>query len=136
VPETKRRRQTAQLGRYILGEVHVRICLQDRIYRYRIRFRRPSVGTGYFLGRSFFTLTCAGIDGRREGCCDSRRNGRSLKGEELKEYAYPSEMNLDKALELSGSVPGVIAILPGVSGFAKKEPARVAGGAAVFEQEL
>lgn len=51
-------------------------------------------------------------------------------------YAHPSEMNRDKALELSGSVPGRIAIMPGVSGFAKKEPARVAGGAAVFEQEL
>jgi len=56
----------------------------------------------------------------------------ALKGEEVNEYASPSEMNLDKALDISGSVLGGIAVILGVLGFAKKESARVAGGAAVL----
>jgi len=56
----------------------------------------------------------------------------ALKGEEVKEYAPPTEMNLDKALDISGSVLGGAAIILGVLGFAKKESVRVAGGAAVL----
>lgn len=56
----------------------------------------------------------------------------ALKGEEVRDYAPPSEMNLDKALAVSGSVLGGIAVILGVLGFAKKESARVAGGAAVL----
>jgi len=56
----------------------------------------------------------------------------ALKGEEVIEYVAPSEMNLDKALDISGSVLGGIAVILGVLGFAKKESTRVAGGAAVL----
>jgi len=56
----------------------------------------------------------------------------ALKGEEVREYVPPSEMNLDKALDISGAALGGIAVILGVLGFAKKESSRVAGGAAVL----
>lgn len=56
----------------------------------------------------------------------------ALKGEDAREYAPPSEMNLDKVIDISGSVLGGIAVILGVLGFATKESPRVAGGAAVL----
>jgi hypothetical protein len=46
----------------------------------------------------------------------------ALKGEEYKEYEPPSKMNLDKALEIAGSVLGGIAFIPGVLGYANESP--------------
>lgn len=56
----------------------------------------------------------------------------ALKGKEVEQPAYRSKMDLDKALDITGAVLGGIAIILGVLGFAKKEPVRIAGGAAVL----
>ena len=56
----------------------------------------------------------------------------ALKGEDVKKYALPAEMDIDRALDISGAVLGGLAVILGVLGFAKKESARVAGGAAVL----
>jgi hypothetical protein len=56
----------------------------------------------------------------------------ALKGEDATDYAPPPEMNLDKALDVTGAVLGGLAVILGVLGFATKESGRVAGGAAVL----
>ena len=56
----------------------------------------------------------------------------ALKGQETDQKGYRSEMDVDRALDIIGAVLGGTAIVLGVLGYAKKEPLRVAGGAAVL----
>ncbi len=56
----------------------------------------------------------------------------ALKGEEKEKKTVMSEMNLDKVVQITTALLGGIAIILGVVGFAKKEPVRVASGAAIL----
>ena len=56
----------------------------------------------------------------------------ALKGEEPAAPVKPSSMDIDQIVGLATAVLGGLAIILGVFGFAKKEPLRVAGGAAVL----
>ena len=56
----------------------------------------------------------------------------ALKGKEIEDSSSRSPMTLDKAIGMAGAVLGGLAIILGVIGFARKEPLRVAGGAAVL----
>lgn len=56
----------------------------------------------------------------------------ALKGEEAKAPVKPSSMDTDQIVGLATAVLGGLAIILGVFGFSKKEPLRVAGGAAVL----
>jgi hypothetical protein len=55
-----------------------------------------------------------------------------LKGKEYQPEATPNQMDTDNLLNIFTGTLGGIAIILGVLGFAKKEPLRVAGGAAVL----
>ena len=54
----------------------------------------------------------------------------AMRGEEIEDATSESEFDLDKGLEILAAVLGGSAIILGVFGFAKGEPARAAGGAA------
>ena len=56
----------------------------------------------------------------------------ALKGEKVEKKVERSEIDIDNALDIAGAVMGGIAIILGVLGYARKEPLRVAGGAAVL----
>lgn len=56
----------------------------------------------------------------------------ALKGEDAKAPVKPSSMDIDQIVGLATAVLGGMAIILGVFGFAKKEPLRVAGGAAIL----
>jgi len=56
----------------------------------------------------------------------------ALKGEEPSAPIKRSSMDADQIIALATAVLGGLAIILGVFGFAKKEPLRVAGGAAVL----
>lgn len=56
----------------------------------------------------------------------------ALKGEEIEERAPERSFDIDRALMLSASVLGGIALILGVVGYAMGEPARAAGGAAIL----
>ena len=56
----------------------------------------------------------------------------ALKGEEIEERAPERTFDIDRALMLSASVLGGIALILGVVGYAMGEPARAAGGAAIL----
>jgi len=56
----------------------------------------------------------------------------ALKGEETVLPEREGAMNADKVLSIATATLGGLAIILGVVGFAKKEPMRVAGGAAVL----
>jgi len=56
----------------------------------------------------------------------------ALKGEKLKEEASATKIDLDRGLSIATGVMGGLAIIFGVLGFAKRESARVAGGAAIL----
>lgn len=56
----------------------------------------------------------------------------ALKGEEIKDEVAPRKIDLDQGLRVGASVLGGLAIILGVVSFAKKEPLRVGGGAAVL----
>jgi hypothetical protein len=56
----------------------------------------------------------------------------ALKGEASERIAAPSEMDLDKIVQISTALLGGVAVILGVLGFAKKEPLRAAGGAAIL----
>lgn len=56
----------------------------------------------------------------------------ALKGEEQQVPVRQSSMDTDKMVSLATAVLGGLAIILGVFGYAKKEPLRVAGGAAVL----
>jgi len=56
----------------------------------------------------------------------------ALKGEEQRAPIKRSSMDTDQIIALATAVLGGLAIILGVFGFAKKEPLRVAGGAAVL----
>jgi hypothetical protein len=56
----------------------------------------------------------------------------AMKGEKVEAEVATSKMDLDQVLNLAAAVLGGLAIILGVIGFAKREPLRVAGGAAVL----
>jgi len=56
----------------------------------------------------------------------------ALKGEEPETPVKRSSMDTDQILSLATAVLGGLAIILGVLGYARKEPLRVAGGAAVL----
>jgi hypothetical protein len=56
----------------------------------------------------------------------------ALKGEKAEEKVLPSDIDLDEALRIATGVLGGLAIVLGVVGFAKGEPLRVGGSAAVL----
>ena len=56
----------------------------------------------------------------------------ALKGEEFKDEVAARKIDLDQGLRIGASVLGGLAIILGVVSFAKKEPLRVGGGAAVL----
>jgi hypothetical protein len=56
----------------------------------------------------------------------------ALKGEDPAAPVEPSSMDIDQIVGLATAVLGGLAIILGVFGFARKEPLRVAGGAAVL----
>jgi hypothetical protein len=56
----------------------------------------------------------------------------ALKGEKPERKVLPSDIDLDKGLSIATGVLGGSAIILGVVGFAKGEPLRVGGGAAVL----
>ncbi len=56
----------------------------------------------------------------------------ALRGQEAPSSRSRLPMNADQALNIATAVLGGLAIILGVFGFAKKEPLRVAGGAAVL----
>ena len=56
----------------------------------------------------------------------------ALKGEEIEEEVSPRKIDLDQGLRLATSVLGGLAIILGVVSFARREPWRVGGGAAVL----
>ncbi len=56
----------------------------------------------------------------------------ALKGKPPASSTARTGMNLDQALELATAMLGGLAIILGVFGYARKEPLRVAGGAAVL----
>lgn len=58
----------------------------------------------------------------------------ALKGEEPVVPVQEKGMGADQIVSLATAVFGGLAIVLGVLGFAKKEPLRVAGGAAVLSQ--
>ena len=56
----------------------------------------------------------------------------ALKGEEFEEEVSRREIDLDQGLRIGASILGGLAIILGVVSFARKEPLRVGGGAAVL----
>ena len=56
----------------------------------------------------------------------------ALRGEEVEPVASESEFDIDSALNILVPVLGGLAVILGVTGYALKEPLRVAGGAAVL----
>lgn len=56
----------------------------------------------------------------------------ALKGEQQQAPVRQGNMDTDQMLRLSTAVLGGLAIILGVFGYAKKEPLRVAGGAAIL----
>ena len=56
----------------------------------------------------------------------------ALKGEEIEERAPERTFDIDRALMLSASVLGGIALILAIVGYAMGEPARAAGGAAIL----
>jgi hypothetical protein len=55
-----------------------------------------------------------------------------LKGEEIEEKVSPRNIDLDHAARIATSVLGGLAVILGVVSFAKREPLRVGGGAALL----
>lgn len=56
----------------------------------------------------------------------------ALKGHEIEEETPPTNIDLDRGLQIATALMGGLAIILGVVGFATKESVRVAGGAAVL----
>lgn len=56
----------------------------------------------------------------------------ALKGEKTEKKAVASEMDLDKVMQIATALLGGLAIILGVIGYARQEPLRAAGGAAVL----
>ena len=56
----------------------------------------------------------------------------AMKGREIEKSPQEFTMDTDKALSIATALLGGIAIILGVFGYARKEPMRVAGGAAVL----
>ncbi len=56
----------------------------------------------------------------------------ALKGEKREKKTIMTEITLDKITDIATAMLGGIAIILGIIGFAKKEPIRVAGGAAAL----
>ena len=56
----------------------------------------------------------------------------ALRGEEYEEEAAQRDFDIDRAFSVGAAVLGGIAVILGVVGFAKGEPTRAAGGAAVL----
>ena len=56
----------------------------------------------------------------------------AMRGEEIVDSRSEKNFNLDRGLELLAAVLGGCAVILGVIGFAKGEPARAAGGAAAL----
>ena len=56
----------------------------------------------------------------------------AMRGEEIVDSSSERKFDLDKGLEILAAVLGGCAVILGVIGFAKGEPARAAGGAAAL----
>ena len=56
----------------------------------------------------------------------------ALKGEKTEKKAVTSEMDLDKVMQTATALLGGLAIILGVVGYARHEPLRAAGGAAIL----
>ncbi|NKB35870.1 MAG: hypothetical protein GKR93_01690 [Gammaproteobacteria bacterium] len=56
----------------------------------------------------------------------------ALKGEERERKSVVSEYDLDDGTQIAIALLGGLAVIFGIIGYAKKEPIRVAGGAAVL----
>ncbi len=56
----------------------------------------------------------------------------ALRGEDVEDEVSQRDFDIDRALAIFAAVLGGLAIILGVVGFAKGEPARAAGGAAVL----
>jgi hypothetical protein len=56
----------------------------------------------------------------------------ALKGKEIAEEPTVRKIDLDQGVRIATSVLGAVAIILGVVSFAKREPLRVGGGAAVL----
>lgn len=56
----------------------------------------------------------------------------AIKGEEQKPPERPSNMDIDEILQLVTAILGGLAIIFAVLGYARNEPLRVAGGAAIL----
>ena len=56
----------------------------------------------------------------------------AMKGEQREKMVPPPQMDLDRIVQIATALLGGLAIVLGVLGFARKEPLRAAGGAAVL----
>ena len=56
----------------------------------------------------------------------------AMRGEEIEDTQTRSDYDIDRILEIASVVLGGLAVILGVVGYAKGEPARAAGGAAVL----